>query len=179
MDMRKILLAALAGFAIVATQPALAAETGIGKPVVTDGLILRPVYLQPVHMAPELPGMSHGPFDAHLELDVHADKNNPQGFDPGAWMPYLTISYHLQKIGSDWSSVGSMMAMTANDGPHYGANVKFDGPGKYRLQVSILPPPYAGFLRHTDKETGVSPWWSPIHRSWEFVYTGVGHKGGY
>ena len=99
-------LAAAAGFALVATQPALAAETGIGKPVVTDGLILRPVYLQPVHMAPELPGMGHGPFDAHLELDVHADKNNPQGFDPGAWMPYLTSAIICRRsaaTGPQWA----------------------------------------------------------------------------
>jgi uncharacterized protein involved in high-affinity Fe2+ transport len=175
----KILLGALASFAIVVTQPAFAAETSIGQPVVIDGIILHPVYLQPVHMAPELPGMAHGTFDAHLELDAHADKNNAQGFDPGAWIPYLTVSYSLRKIGGDWSAVGTMMAMTANDGPHYGANVKFDGPGKYRLQVSILPPPYAGFLRHTDKETGVAPWWAPIQENWDFVYTGVGHKGAY
>jgi uncharacterized protein involved in high-affinity Fe2+ transport len=27
-----------------------------------------------------------GPF-AHLELDIHADKDNKQGFNPGGWIP--------------------------------------------------------------------------------------------
>lgn len=169
----------VAGFMVAAATPALAREHGIGNPVVMDGLILRPVYLQPVHMAPALPGLNRGPFDAHLEIDIHADKSNLQGFAPGAWIPYLTVSYQLAKIGSKWSSFGTMTPMTAKDGPHYGANVTFDGPGKYRLSFRILPPPYQGFLRHTDKETGVPPWWSPIRKSWEFVYVGVGHKGGY
>lgn len=177
--MRKTVLGLIASIAIVAAGPVFASEIGIGKPIVMDGLILRPVYLQSVHMAPALPGLDKGNFDAHLELDIHADKNNPQGFDPGAWIPYLTVSYELWKIGSDWSSQGTLMAMTANDGPHYGANVKFNGPGKYRLRFRILPPPYMGFMRHTDKETGVSPWWNPIEKSWDFVYVGVGHKGGY
>lgn len=165
--------------AAIAAAPVYAREHSIGQPVVTDGLILRPVYLQPVHMAPALPGINNGPFDAHLEIDVHADKNNPQGFAPGAWVPYLTVSYQVEKLGTHWSTFGTMMAMTASDGPHYGANVKFDGPGKYRLRFRILPPPYNAFFRHTSSETGVAAWWPPIDESWTFVYVGVGHKGGY
>ena len=94
-------------------------------------------------------------------------------------IPYLTVTYQLQKLGGDWSTLGTMMAMTANDGPHYGTNIKFNGPGKYRLRLRILPPPYSGFFRHTDNETGVKDWWSPIEESWDFVYVGVGHKVGY
>jgi periplasmic iron binding protein len=164
---------------IAATAPVSAAEIGIGPPIVAEGLIVRPVYLQPVHMAPMMPGMNDNTFDAHLELDIHADKNNRQGFEPGAWVPYLTVSYELQKLGSSWSTVGTLMAMTASDGPHYGANIKFNGPGKYRLRFRILPPSYAGFQWHTDKETGVSEWWNPIEKTWDFAYVGVGHKGGY
>lgn len=164
---------------LVFAGPVSAAEHGIGQPVVMDGLIFRPVYLQPVHMSPRVAGLDQGNADAHLELDIHADKGNKQGFSPGAWIPYLTVSYQLQKLGSQWSTFGTMLAMTANDGPHYGANVAFDGPGKYKLDMRILPPSYAGFFRHTDKETGVAPWWTPIHKSWTFVYVGVGHKGGY
>lgn len=173
---KAVLLAA----GVVVAAPALAREHGIGDPVVTDGLILRPVYLQPVHMAPMLPGMdAKGASDAHLELDVHADKNNGHGFDPGAWVPYLTVSYMITKKDSDWSTFGTMKAMVANDGPHYGDNVKFDGPGKYTLTVKLLPPPYQSFYRHTDKETGVAAWWKPFTKSWTFTYVGVGHKGGY
>jgi uncharacterized protein involved in high-affinity Fe2+ transport len=159
---------------------ASAAEHSMGNPVVVAGMILRPVYLQPVHMAPMLPGMDAASADAHLEIDIHADKNNPQGFEPGAWLPYLTVSYQIQKLDSKWSTFGTLMAMTASDGPHYGANIKFHGPGKYRASFRIDPPPYHAFLRHTDKETGVREWWGPIEESWDFTYVGgVGHKGGY
>ena len=51
------------------------------------------------------------------------------------------------------------MPMVANDGPHYGDNVKMMGPGKYRLILTIAPPdenPHAHFGRHVDKETGVA-----------------------
>jgi len=177
--MKKYILGLAGGCLIAAAAPAFAREHSIGKPVVEDGLILHPVYLQPVHMAPALPGLNQGDFDAHLEIDIHADKNNAQGFQPGAWIPYLTVSYELTKQGSDWSTFGTMMAMSANDGPHYGANVKFDGPGKYRIRVRIMPPPYNSFLRHTDKETGVAAWWKPILQGWDFTYVGIGHKGGY
>lgn len=177
--MHKTLIGCVVALLMATAGSAFAAEIGIGQPVVMDGLIFRPVYLQPVHMTPTMPGLDTANADAHLELDIHADKNNPQGFDPGAWIPYLTVSYELQKIGTDWSTFGTMMAMTANDGPHYGVNVRFDGPGKYRVRFRILPPPYKGFLRHTDKETGVKPWWAPIEKDWTFVYVGVGHKGGY
>lgn len=170
-------LALAAGLAVAG--PALAKEHGIGDPLVVDGLIMRPVYLQPVHMSPSLPGMDASRADAHLELDIHADKDNAQGFDPGAWVPYLTVTYQISKKDSDWSTSGTMMAMVANDGPHYGDNVKFDGPGKYTIRVRVLPPPYQGFFRHTDKETGVKEWWAPIEHSWDFAFVGVGHKGGY
>ena len=83
------------------------------------------------------------------------------------------------KEGSNWSTFGTMMVMSADDGPHYGVNVKFDGPGKYRISLKIMPPPYNGFFRHTDKETGVPEWWAPIEKSWSFVYVGTGHKGAY
>ena len=177
--MRKSLFGLIAAVAAICCTPAFAAEHPIGEPVVIDGMIMRPVYLQPVHMAPMLPGMDKGPFDAHLELDIHADKDNKQGFNPGSWIPYLTVSYLIQKEGTDWSTFGTMMVMTADDGPHYGVNVKFNGPGKYRISLKIAPPPYNGFFRHTDKETGVPEWWAPIEKSWSFVYVGTGHKGAY
>ncbi|HET6726361.1 MAG TPA: iron transporter [Gammaproteobacteria bacterium] len=160
--------------------PGFAAEHRIGgEPILKNGLIISAVYLQPVHMAPMLPGMDAAQTDVHLEADIHADKNNPQGFNPGAWMPYLSIDYKITKHGGDWTAFGHFMPMVANDGPHYGANVKLDGPGKYHLTYRILPPAYAGFFRHTDKETGVVEWWKPFTVSWEFVYVGVGKKGGY
>ncbi|MGH8226151.1 MAG: iron transporter [Gammaproteobacteria bacterium] len=174
---RKLLLAgALA--ALLPFAPAHANETSIGNPIVKNGLILHAVYLQPVHMAPVLPGMK-GNADVHLEADIHADKGNAQGFQPGEWIPYLTVSYLLEKKGSDWHNFGTFMVMTASDGPHYGQNVKLDGPGKYTLTLKIEPPPYAAFFRHTSKQTGAAPWWKPFNVSWSFVWAGNGKLGGY
>jgi hypothetical protein len=71
--------------------------------------------------------------------------------------------------------------MVANDGPHYGDNLKLMGPGKYRLTYSILSPAagHGMFGRHTDKETGVAPWFEPCELHYEFTYAGIGKKGGY
>ncbi len=170
---------AVAAFVLIGATPALAHDHNLGAPLLKDGMIINPLYIQAVHMAPVLPGINGARFDAHLEIDIHADKNNPYGYQPGGWIPYLTVSYLVQKVGSPWRTFGTMMAMTANDGPHYGANIRFDGPGKYVASFRIMPPPYAAFFRHTDKETGVPQWWAPIEKSWTVTYLGVGHKGGY
>lgn len=171
--------AALAATALIAAGSAFAAEHPIGNFIKKDGMVIGAVYLQPVHMAPMLPGMK-GPYDVHLEADIHALRDNPNGFREDAWIPYLGISYSIRKDGSDWHTGGAFMPMVANDGPHYGANVKLDGPGKYRLEYHITPPPYQGFYRHTDRETGVAEWWQPFDVSWEFTYVGgAGKKGGY
>jgi periplasmic iron binding protein len=177
MKLKTLIVAALALAALPTCAPK-AAETQIGKPVVMNGMEVGAVYLQPVVMAPMLPGMNM-PADVHLEADIHAKKDNPNGFGPGDWIPYLGITYRLQKRDANWQTFGAFMPMTAQDGPHYGANVKLDGPGKYRLTYRIMPPPYQGFYRHTDKETGVAQWWAPFDVSWDFVYVGTGKKGGY
>ncbi len=157
---------------------AQAAEFPIGEAVERNGMEIGAVYLQPVMMEPMMPGMREL-TDIHLEADIHALKDNPNGFGPGDWVPYLGITYRIEKLQDKWETVGSFMAMVASDGPHYGANVKLNGSGKYRLSYHILPPPYQGFYRHTDKETGVAAWWDPFDVSWEFTYIGVGKKGGY
>ena len=74
-------------------------------------------------------------------------------------MPYLNISYRLQKTGSEQVLEGDFHAMVANDGPHYGDNLKLMGPGKYQLTYFVSAPGQQAhgehFGRHTDKETGV------------------------
>ncbi|MEO5334173.1 MAG: iron transporter [Magnetococcus sp. YQC-5] len=114
--------------------------------------------------------------DVHLEAQIHALDKNPHGFAAGSWIPYLTVEYALEKIGSDWKAKGELIPMASSDGPHYGENVKLSGPGKYKVVYSIKPPsiPY-----HTDKETGVKGWWEPFKLDWEFNYAGTGKKGGY
>ena len=167
-----------AALALLPLSGPMAAETQIGKPVARNGMEIGAVYLQPVVMAPMLPGMDR-PADVHLEADIHAQKGNPNGFGPGDWIPYLGVTFRLEKEGSTWQAFGAFVPMVANDGPHYGANVKLDGPGKYHLSYHLTPPPYQGFFRHTDKETGVAPWWTPFDVGWDFVYVGTGKKGSY
>jgi len=164
--------------ALLAAGSVQAAEIAVGEAVQRHGMEIGAVYLQPVVMVPMLPGMK-ADSDVHLEADIRALPKNPNGFGPGEWVPYLGITYRLDKLGSDWTGAGAFMPMVASDGPHYGANVKLDGPGRYRLSYHIAPPPYQGFYRHNDKETGVAPWWAPFDVSWEFTYVGVGKKGGY
>ncbi len=154
-----------------------AGEFVIGAPVMKNGMEIGAVYLQAVKMAPMLPGMQ--PADIHLEADIHGLKGNEQGFREGDWIPYLQISYHLEKQGSDWALTGAFMPMVASDGPHYGANIALAGSGRYRVTYHIDPPPYQGLYRHTDKETRVNPWWKPFDVQWDFTYLGTGKKGGY
>jgi periplasmic iron binding protein len=127
-------------------------------------------YLVGIEMAPMPPGMPMGEGVIHLEADVHATADNVYGYPDGAWVPYLTIEYTLEKQGSDWKAHGKLWPMTAKDGPHYADNVKMAGPGKYALTYRFLPPEANGFLRHVDKETGVPPWWKPFSEKFTFDY---------
>ena len=120
--------------------------------------------------------------DIHLEADTHATADNPNGFAEGEWMPYLYIRYELTKIDGGKKLQGELMPMVASDGPHYGDNVKLMGPGRYHLKLAIEPPsmnPQAHFGRHTDRLTGVRPWWKPFELEYNFVFVGLGKKGGY
>ncbi|SPU49966.1 iron transporter [Bordetella trematum] len=178
--LKKALWLALAAMTVSAAAQAV--EYPIGKPVEKGGMEIGAVYLQPVEMDP--PGMMRPAKDSdiHLEADIHALANNPTGFPEGEWMPYLVVNYEIQKVGSQNVQKGELMPMVANDGPHYGENIKLEGPGKYQLKYTILPPTankMAHFGRHIDKETGVGPWFDPIQLEYEFVYAGTGKKGGY
>ena len=159
-----------------------AVEYPIGTPQQRQGMEVAAVYLQPVTMEPEGMMRPADQSDIHLEADIHALAGNPQGFDEGFWMPYLVVHYELSKDESAQKLSGELMPMTANDGPHYGDNVKLMGPGRYHLKFMIEPPSmnaHAHFGRHTDRLTGVRPWWKPFEVEYDFVYVGLGKKGGY
>ena len=159
---------------------ALAVEYPIGTPQQRNGMEIAAVYLQPIEMEPEGMMRPVKDSDVHMEADIHALGNNPNGFDEGAWMPYLTIKYEVTKHGDDEKISGDFMAMVANDGPHYGDNVKLKGPGKYHVKYTIYPPSAAThFGRHTDRLTGVRPWFKPFSVEYDFTYVGIGKKGGY
>jgi periplasmic iron binding protein len=156
------------------------------------GMELRGMYIQPVIMSEitDMSGMDHEmPMnmdnmdhaipqgaDIHLELRVTASDDNPYSFKTGAWMPYLGVDYRIEKVGSDWFTSGSLIPMIANDGPHYGNNVKLNGVGKYSIKYRITAP---NLMLHMDKETAPKKWFKPFVVSWDLTYLGVGKKGGY
>lgn len=179
MMLKKALFAALAFSAV---NVATAAEYPIGKPTQAGGMEIGAVYLQAIEMDP--PGMMRAAKDSdiHLEADISALADNKSGFPEGEWVPYLTVQYEIQKVGSEHVQKGTFMPMVANDGPHYGDNVKLEGPGKYKLKYVITAPSAANgshFGRHVDKETGVAPFFEPIELTYEFAFAGTGKKGGY
>ena len=178
--MRALLRSALTLAAVLVAMPATAREYPIGKPVKQNGMEIGTVYLQPIEMEPAGMMRPAADSDIHLEADIKAGHANKNGFPEGEWVPALNVHYVLQKVGSTDTIEGDMMAMVANDGPHYGDNVKLAGPGKYQLTVTIAPPgTQQHFGRHVDKETGVAPWFQPFQVKQDFVFAGTGKKGGY
>lgn len=174
----QILAAALLGAPLLAH----AVEYPIGKAQQKHGMEIAAVYLQPVEMEPEGMMRKAADSDIHIEADIRALDHNPNGFEEGSWVPYLTVKFEITKTGSDFKLTGEFMPMVANDGPHYGDNIKLAGPGKYKVKYTILPPtanPHSHFGRHTDRLTGVRPWFQPFDIENEFTYVGIGKKGGY
>lgn len=162
-----------------------ALEYPIGTPHNVAGMEIAAVYLQPVEMEPDGHMRKAAESDIHLEADIRALANNLNGFAEGAWVPFLLVRFELTKVGTGEVIKGDMMPMVASDGPHYGDNVKLAGPGRYRVKFAVLPPSAPEnasgrhFGRHTDRATGVRPWFKPVQVEWEFTYAGVGKKGGY
>jgi len=172
---------ALALFALPAAS-ALALEYPIGTPQHRAGMEIAAVYLQPIEMEPAGMMRAAAESDIHIEADIHALDSNVNGFEEGAWIPHLIVKYEISKTGGQFKTSGEFMPMVANDGPHYGDNVKLDGPGKYQVRYTILPPsenPQAHFGRHTDRATGVRPWFKAFSVDYEFTYAGTGKRGGY
>jgi len=160
--------------------PAFAAEMPVGKPQHCGGMEIAAVYLQPIEMEPVGMMRAAKDSDIHLEADIHATDKNENGFQEGSWMPYIQVHYELTKEGDKQSLKGLLMPMVANDGPHYGENIKMLGAGKYHLKFTIMPPAKDSmFGRHVDKETGVAPWFKQCVADYDFVYAGTGKKGGY
>lgn len=171
---------------VFAAGPVLAAEYPIGAPQQRHGMEIAAVYLQPVEME-SVTGHRMLPADkadVHLEADVRALASNPNGFAEGEFIPYLLVSYEVTRQGGE-TVKGVFVPMVASDGPHYGDNVKLFGPGKYTVKYTILPPndpenPNGHhFHRHTDRLTGVRPWFKPFTVEFEGTYAGIGKKGGY
>lgn len=182
--MRLSFTSASAGLALIALPlgDAFAKEIPIGKPQTVAGMEIAAVYLQPIEMEPEDMMRAARDSDIHMEADIKATKKNKNGYAEGDWIPYLVVSYELSHSESGNKQKGDFMPMVANDGPHYGDNLKLDGPGKYHLKLFISPPSansHVHFGRHVDKETGVGEWFKPFSVEYNFVYAGAGKKSGY
>lgn len=79
---------------------AAAKEFYVGEPVVKNDMQLVPHYLLGIEMAPMVKGMAMESDAVHLEIDVHATKDDKHGFKEDEWIPYLTISYTIEKLGT-------------------------------------------------------------------------------
>lgn len=170
MNLAKTLTAALLAASLACVQPAAAREYYVGGPVHIQDMEIVAAYLIGVEMAPMPKDMPMGRDVIHLEADVHATADNKYGYPDGAWIPYLTINYQIEKIGTNWKANGRFKQMIAKDGPHYADSIKMNGKGRYKVTYSFYPPETNGFLRHVDKETGVPDWWKPFSTSFTFNY---------
>lgn len=180
MSRHSILPLALPLALLAASSAVQAKEYPIGEAQQCAGLNIAAVYLQPVEMSPAGVMRAAAQSDVHLEADISALSDNPQGFEEGSFVPYLEVAYSLRKHGSDEQISGEFHPMVANDGPHYGDNVKLAGPGQYSLTFVVTPPGnHHSFGLHTDRETGVTPWFERCEQTYEFTFAGVGKKGGY
>lgn len=159
---------AAAGFAAPAGKGFQEYPLGDEKEV--HGLTIAGVYFQPVLMEPAGMGLTPDQADMHMEADISAAPDNQFGFGVGDFVPFLSVNYRAIKLDSGEVVEGSFMPMNASDGPHYGANIKLLGAGKYKVEFIIDSPEKTGYMLHTDKETGVSGrfWTAPIVVSWEF-----------
>jgi periplasmic iron binding protein len=142
-------------------------EHPIGDDVVKHHINIAAVWLPAVGMA----GMPEPLSDViHLEADIHATADNPNGFAKDEFVPYLKIKYELSDAkGGKPLQAGDLMPMVASDGLHYGANIAKPGPGSYRLVYKIEPPSAGGLGRHVDAATGVAAWWEPFEVGFDWT----------
>jgi uncharacterized protein involved in high-affinity Fe2+ transport len=130
------------------------------------------VYFQPVDMIPPSAGLPAAQSDVHMEADISA-LSNDLGYGVGDFVPNLTVKYEISQA-SGWKSEGTFMPMNASDGPHYGANLKLNGVGQYKVRFLIQNPEAQGYVLHVDETTGVPGrfWGQPLIAEWDFAYAG-------
>ena len=108
-------------------------EFPIGDETDVGPLHVGGVYFQPVDMEPAGNSLSKNEADCHVEADISANDNGSVlGYGVGDFVPYLHVKAYIQKHGSSKVQEVAFMPMNASDGPHYGANMKFEeGLGKF------------------------------------------------
>lgn len=142
-------------------------EHPIGDEVSKNHVRVAAVWLSAVAMD----GMtSAGPNPIHIEADVKADENNPNGYAKDDTVAYLKITYAVEPAGGgDPIAKGELVPMMARDGFHYGATIAMPPPGEYRLLYDIQPPSANNVGRHSDPATGVAPWWEPFRAAFDWA----------
>jgi uncharacterized protein involved in high-affinity Fe2+ transport len=147
-------------------------EFPLGDDIELGPLNVAGVYFQPVDMEPAGNSLAAADSDAHIEADISALPND-LGYGVGDFVPNLTVKYEIEDE-SGAVQEGTFMPMSASDGPHYGANVKFGPVGTYTIRFIIDSPEAQGYLLHVDKTTGVEGrfWTEPLVAEWEFNWTG-------
>ena len=129
-------------------------------------LTVNAVYFQPIDMEPSGMGLKAADASFHLEADIHANQTGTKlGYGKGDFVTDLTVNYDIiDKSTNESVGSGTFMQMNASDGPHYGANVKLDKAGAYKLVLKIESPEKKGWMLHVDPETGVTGrfWTEPL-----------------
>jgi len=179
--MKKFLALILSAAMALSLTAAFAEDAGFEEtPILLDGTAETPVeeidleeaplhvaavYFQPVQMEPaDAAGLTVEESNIHLEADIHWNAND-LGFGAGDWLAYATVDYKItSETDGSVAAEGSFMVMNADDGAHYGANIKLDKADTYTLTFIIHSPAENGYLLHVDEETGVKGrfWTDPI-----------------
>ncbi|WEG34505.1 iron transporter [Amygdalobacter indicium] len=135
-------------------------EIPIGEAKEAGPFNVEAVYFQGVDMIPENKQPSAEESDMHIEADIHMKPEAAKAFGFGdgedIWPAYLNVNYKvMSQDGKKEIISGSLMPMNADDGPHYGINVKKGviPVGKYKLVIEIKAS--EDYLLHVDSETGV------------------------
>ncbi len=135
-------------------------EIPIGEATEAGPFNVEAVYFQGVDMVPENKQPSGEESDMHLEADIHLKPEAAKifGFGDGEniWPAYLTVNYKVMSAdGKKEITSGTFMPMNADDGPHYGINIKKGviPVGKYKLILEIKASD--DYLLHVDSETGI------------------------
>lgn len=163
---------------LAASRPGEAREFAvypIARPQVVQGLRVAAVYFQPIDLEGGLMRPAAG-TDIHLEADISATRDDPDGYAEGDWRPFLTVTYRLTKRDTGEVLSGGLMPLVAYGSasigkPHYGDNLKMMGAGRYRLELSVAPP--------DGGQAGVGVGLEPFTVDYDFIFAGVGKKGAY
>ena len=143
-------------------------EYPIGDEVEKNQIRVAAVWL-PAVMMDDMPSDPNMPM-IHIEADVKALENNPNGYAKDEKVDYLLIDYSIVPAsGGPAITSGKLAPMMARDGFHYGASIAMPAPGEYRLLYAIQPPSAGGLGRHSDPSTGVAEWWKPFQASFDWT----------